>query len=38
VAVLDADPAIVSLAWRPGGLRPIVAAFIDTVRRAADGA
>jgi DNA-binding transcriptional LysR family regulator len=34
VPVRDADPAVVSLAWRPGGLRPIVPAFIATAREA----
>ncbi|MBV8998251.1 MAG: LysR family transcriptional regulator [Solirubrobacterales bacterium] len=36
--VSDAEPAVVSLAWPHGGLRPIVAAFIDITRRSARGA
>ncbi len=35
VKVTDADPAVVSLAWRNESLRPIVSAFIDTVREVA---
>jgi hypothetical protein len=35
VEVTDADPAVVSLAWPRGGLRPIVAAFIEVTRRTA---
>lgn len=35
VAVSDADPAVVSLAWPRGGLRPIVAAFIEITRQLA---
>ncbi len=35
VAVEDAEPAVVSLAWRPGGLHPAVAAFVETVRATA---
>jgi DNA-binding transcriptional LysR family regulator len=38
VEVTDADPAVVSLAWPAGSLRPIVRAFLDTARRAASGA
>jgi DNA-binding transcriptional LysR family regulator len=37
VEITDADPAILSLAWRPNQLRPLVAAFIDTTRRVAGG-
>ena len=33
IEVSDADPAVVSLAWPRGGLRPIVAAFIEVTRR-----
>jgi DNA-binding transcriptional LysR family regulator len=32
VPVTDADPAVVSLAWAPGGRRPVLDAFIATVR------
>jgi DNA-binding transcriptional LysR family regulator len=35
VPVVDAEPAAVSLAWRPGGLSPAAAAFIEAVREAA---
>jgi DNA-binding transcriptional LysR family regulator len=35
VEVLDADPAVVSVAWPRGGLRPIVSAFIEMTRRLA---
>jgi DNA-binding transcriptional LysR family regulator len=35
IPVTDADPAVVSLAWRPGELSPIVRAFIDTARKVA---
>ena len=35
VEVIDADPAVVSLAWPRGGLRPIVGAFIEVARRLA---
>ena len=35
VEMSDADPAVVSLAWPRGGLRPIVAAFIEVTRRLA---
>jgi DNA-binding transcriptional LysR family regulator len=35
VPISDADPAIVSLAWRPGPLRPEVKAFIEVSRRTA---
>jgi DNA-binding transcriptional LysR family regulator len=35
VPVEDADPAVVSLAWRDGGLIPPLAAFIESVRRVA---
>lgn len=35
VDVRDADPAVVSLAWQPGTLRPIVEAFIETARQVA---
>jgi DNA-binding transcriptional LysR family regulator len=34
VPVRDADPAVVSLVWPPGGLRPAVLAFIETAREA----
>lgn len=37
VDVSDADPAVVSLAWPSGALRPIVAAFIETTRQLAPG-
>jgi DNA-binding transcriptional LysR family regulator len=37
VEMSDADPAVVSLAWPRGGLRPIVAAFIEVTRRLARG-
>jgi DNA-binding transcriptional LysR family regulator len=32
--VRDADPAVVSLAWRDGGLTPTAEAFVSTVRAA----
>ena len=32
VQVTDADPAVVSLAWQPGTVRPTVNAFIKTTR------
>jgi len=35
IEISDADPAVVSLAWPRGGLRPIVGAFIDVTRRLA---
>lgn len=35
VPVTDADPAVISLAWRPGPLAPSVEAFIDTARQVA---
>jgi DNA-binding transcriptional LysR family regulator len=35
VGVSDADPAVVSVAWPRGGLRPIVGAFIEMTRRLA---
>jgi DNA-binding transcriptional LysR family regulator len=35
VEMSDADPAVVSLAWPRGGLRPIVGAFIEVARRLA---
>ena len=35
VHVTDADPAVVSLAWRPGAVRPTVDAFIETARHLA---
>jgi DNA-binding transcriptional LysR family regulator len=35
IEMSDADPAVVSLAWPRGDLRPIVAAFIEVTRRAA---
>jgi DNA-binding transcriptional LysR family regulator len=35
VEVSDADPAVVSLAWPRGALRPIVGAFIEVTRRMA---
>ena len=35
VEVRDAEPAVVSLAWPRGGLRPIVGAFIEVTRRVA---
>jgi DNA-binding transcriptional LysR family regulator len=35
VEVSDAEPAVVSLAWPRGGLRPIVEAFIATARAVA---
>jgi DNA-binding transcriptional LysR family regulator len=37
VPVVDADPAIVSLAWRPGHLYPAVEAFIEAARHVAAG-
>ena len=33
VEVSDADPAVISLAWPRGGLRPIVGAFIELTRQ-----
>ena len=38
VPVADADPAVVSLAWRRGGATPAVVAFIETVREVAAAA
>jgi DNA-binding transcriptional LysR family regulator len=35
VDVSDADPAVISLAWPRGGLRPIVGAFIELARQLA---
>ncbi len=35
VQVTDADPAVVSLAWQPGAVRPTVDAFIETARHPA---
>ncbi len=35
IAVSDADPAVISLAWPRGGVRPIVGAFIEMSRRLA---
>ena len=35
IEISDADPAVVSLGWPRGGLRPIVGAFIDVTRRLA---
>lgn len=35
VEVSDAEPAVISLAWPRGGLRPIVGAFIETTRQLA---
>jgi DNA-binding transcriptional LysR family regulator len=35
VPVTDADPAVVSLAWRPGPICPAVKAFIDASRQVA---
>jgi DNA-binding transcriptional LysR family regulator len=32
IQVTDADPAVVSLAWQPGAVRPTVDAFIETAR------
>lgn len=32
VEVTDADPAVVSLAWPPGGVRPVVEAFIERAK------
>lgn len=32
VEITDADPAVVSLAWPRAGLRPVVAAFIETAK------
>ena len=37
VGVSDADPAVVSLAWPRGALRPIVGAFIEVTRQLAPG-
>jgi DNA-binding transcriptional LysR family regulator len=36
VEVRDADPAVVSMAWPRTGVRPIVQAFIETTRLAAE--
>jgi DNA-binding transcriptional LysR family regulator len=36
VPIEDAEPALVSLAWRPGALMPSLAAFIQTVREVAE--
>ena len=36
VHVTDADPAVVSLAWQPGAVRPIVDAFIEIARHLAN--
>lgn len=30
--VTDADPAVVSVAWTPEAVRPVVEAFIETAR------
>ena len=35
VEMSDADPAVVSLAWPRGSLRPIVGAFIEVTRQLA---
>jgi DNA-binding transcriptional LysR family regulator len=35
VEVSDADPAVVSLAWPRGGMRPIVGAFVELTRQLA---
>jgi DNA-binding transcriptional LysR family regulator len=35
IQVTDADPAVVSLAWQPGAVRPTVEAFIETARHPA---
>ena len=35
VQVTDADPAVVSLAWPPGAVRPTVDTFIETARHLA---
>jgi DNA-binding transcriptional LysR family regulator len=35
VPVDDAEPAVVSLAWRPGALTPLLEAFIEVVRETA---
>ncbi len=35
VPVADADPAVVALAWRQGGVSPTVTAFLETVRHVA---
>jgi DNA-binding transcriptional LysR family regulator len=35
VEVSDAEPAVVSLAWAPGPRRPVVDAFVQTVREVA---
>jgi DNA-binding transcriptional LysR family regulator len=35
VEMSDADPAVVSLAWPRGGMRPIIGAFIEATRRLA---
>ena len=32
VQVTDADPAVVSVAWPRAGVRPLVAAFVETAR------
>jgi DNA-binding transcriptional LysR family regulator len=37
VSVEDAEPAVVSLAWRRGSLNPPVTAFLDEVRAVASG-
>jgi DNA-binding transcriptional LysR family regulator len=37
VAVSDAEPAVISLAWARGSLRPVVELFIDVARAVADG-
>jgi DNA-binding transcriptional LysR family regulator len=37
VPVDDAEPAVVSLAWRAGAVIPALAAFIETVRELAAG-
>lgn len=36
--VTDADPAVISLAWQPGAIRPVVQAFIKTAQRVASSA
>jgi DNA-binding transcriptional LysR family regulator len=35
--VTDAEPALISISWRPAGHRPIVDVFINLARRAAQG-
>jgi DNA-binding transcriptional LysR family regulator len=35
VEVSDAEPAVISIAWPRGGLRPIVGAFVEMTRRLA---